>query len=297
MGIAIFALGGEGGKMFGGKHAGSVTRLSIAILALFATVAFSGFAHAVAISNTDYELAVTLGGVFQPAFGAGTNTTSFCDAGTGGGCQSSTATMTEPFMEITGTQSCAPGFASCPQATAASASAIITYWYAVIDAADPTNTTIRVPLLITANISTQVSGTPGTSTGVTGLVAWTTFNGTVDTIKGCSTLATTVCNFAPNSDASVTNSPFDVQSNVQESITLRLDGGTGQVGSSSFTGIIDPLIEIDPIFLENNPGFSLEFGANVPPDTIAIAAPEPSTIGLFATGLIAFGFMRRRMSR
>jgi hypothetical protein len=55
------------------------------------------------------------------------------------------------------------------------------------------------------------------------------------------------------------------------------------------------MVEIDPTFLANNPGYSLLIDPN-PPGTSP--APEPGSLLLLGTGMISLaGVVRRRMSK
>jgi len=52
---------------------------------------------------------------------------------------------------------------------------------------------------------------------------------------------------------------------------------------------LDPMITIDPIWLEENPGYSLAFSPN-----ISSSVPEPLTLSLFGAGLVGAAALRRR---
>ena len=68
-------------------------------------------------------------------------------------------------------------------------------------------------------------------------------------------------------------------------------------GASDSTGaaqaFADPLLEIDPTFLANNPGYSLVFS----PGLISPSTPEPAYWLLLASGLAGATVLRRRRSR
>jgi hypothetical protein len=261
---------------------------------LFITTA--RYAHAnIIIPDATYEIAVSgPTNASFPSDGVGTISEGFCDSGLGGGCQSATATVNGVEASISGTQACKAGFTSCPTATQATAQVSIALFYAVIDSANPLDTTTIVPLLMTASLTTGVSG-PGTSadTSASGVIVW----GETNFIQGCTLLGASYCpSEGPSvgSDASVTDAAFSVQADTVQRIDMSLSGGTASSGDggTGFTGTLDPLVEIDPSFLATHPGFSVEFSANIP--TAPAAVPEPSSIALLTAGLFGLGFSRRK---
>ena len=60
----------------------------------------------------------------------------------------------------------------------------------------------------------------------------------------------------------------------------------------------DPSVSIDPAFLAQDPGATLEFSSNIQQFTPAAGSvPEPSTWVLIALGFAAIGLARARMRR
>ncbi len=236
-------------------------------------------AWAVSIPDAHYELGVSSqvepGGIVFPVFGVGSIGHTYCTPG--GGCETSSAVMNAPDMTISGNMYGLIG--TIPS----SASGIIQYYYAVIGPAD-----VSVPMLISASVSTSVFGGPpgGTVTGVTGRVVWTTGSGSgTESIIGCSTLDPGGCNagggaYYPSS-ASVVDHPFSVSANAVQQIALSLTGSAGYgTVTSYYEGSVDPLVNIDPAWLADNPGYSLEFSSNIS------TVPLPAAIWLFGGGLM-----------
>jgi hypothetical protein len=84
---------------------------------------------------------------------------------------------------------------------------------------------------------------------------------------------------------------------VGDTFDLNLYGQSGGnfSGPGSWSATVDPMVEIDPTFLADNPGYSLIIDAN-PPGTSS--APEPGSLLLLGTGMISLaGVVRRRMSK
>jgi PEP-CTERM motif len=76
-------------------------------------------------------------------------------------------------------------------------------------------------------------------------------------------------------------------------VTLLTVFAVAQVGAGQDTqsATIDPFLSIDPIFLLDNPGLSLEFSSgivNISP------VPEPSTWAMMILGFAGVGFMAYR---
>jgi hypothetical protein len=99
-----------------------------------------------------------------------------------------------------------------------------------------------------------------------------------------------ICNGATctsSSSMSFTDSPIATAGqNIQVQILATGDAGAIGMpnccgGHATFKAIADPTIQIDPSFAYAD-DFTLAFSSNLPP-----AVPEPSSIALFATGLLA----------
>ena len=252
---------------------------------------------AVIIPDASYQIAVSgLGNSLSPPDGIGTLAPGqTCDTGSGGACETSTATVDGFDASITGSDQCRVGF---PQPCAsnsiqATASVVTTIWYAVINPANPLDTT-PVPLLITASITTGVSGTGSASTTASGIVTW---GSGADFIQACTLQGASFCpnpGSAFGSDASTAtnmNAAFSVPVNSAQSVTERLTGDApSSTDGTGFTASIDPFLVINPDFLSTHPGFFIEFSANFP--TAPTSVPEPASLAIFSAGLAALGVMR-----
>jgi hypothetical protein len=266
------------------------TALQLVIVSVL-VIASAPFARATVIPDASYEIAVTINPNItseNPANGIGSLTESYCDSGSGGGCQSATSSVDGTQASIMGSQSCKVGFSPCNNATPSSASVNIALFYEVINLANPSDTSM-VALLFTGNLTTGVSGSNGNATASAAIVV----DGTGIQIQGCTTVAVTSCN-SLGSDASLTNAPFSVPLDSVQRIDLTLSGSALATDPSGvgYTGTLDPLVQIDPNFLAANPNLSLEFSANLPADLTAV--PEPSSFVLLGAGLFGLGFMVRK---
>lgn len=86
------------------------------------------------------------------------------------------------------------------------------------------------------------------------------------------------------------NTPYSIQMNALVG-TQPSVGGSQPIASNGYA-IVDPFIQVDPTFA-NSGEYSLQFSDGVQNGTL-IAAPEPSALLLFGTGLLGLGIMRRR---
>jgi hypothetical protein len=87
-----------------------------------------------------------------------------------------------------------------------------------------------------------------------------------------------------------------VYSNDSADFGLSFNGSSGGpwIGPGGWSAMVDPTVQIDPTFLADNPGYSLEIDPN-PPGTSPV--PEPGSLLLLGTGMISLvGMVRRRMS-
>jgi PEP-CTERM motif len=72
-------------------------------------------------------------------------------------------------------------------------------------------------------------------------------------------------------------------------------GGANDVEGGAGTASADPLIEIDPTYLLNHPGLTLEFSAGVGNGVAPV--PLPSSLALLCSGLAAIVGWRRHQRR
>jgi hypothetical protein len=153
---------------------------------------------------------------------------------------------------------------------------------------------VSVPVIYSATGTTSASATcSGENPDTTCAYVGVSFSGTgaTSSLLACSPS----CADEPSSfsESLVGN----VYSNEAADFGLNLIGQSGGnfAGPGSWSATLDPMVEIDPAFLADNPGYSLEIDAN-PPGTSA--APEPGSLLLLGTGMISLaGVVRRRMSK
>jgi hypothetical protein len=162
----------------------------------------------------------------------------------------------------------------------------------------------QIPILITTNLTAQIIGDPGAN----GANAEITV--TPQPLDPGSNVMREACEPQPGcgANSSSFNGTFDVTALADVAAEVGMQVSAGSVGLFSGGGGValasaDPSIEIDPTFLADNPGLTLEFSAGVanalPP------TPEPSTLTLLAAGLAALaavslrreGLIRRAVHR
>jgi hypothetical protein len=88
--------------------------------------------------------------------------------------------------------------------------------------------------------------------------------------------------------------PFTVNSSDEFSISVSAvatPNDSGGVLGTSANAVADPFIQIDPTFLENNPGDSLAFSPDI--TNAATSAPEPSSLVLLSGALVLWICFRR----
>jgi hypothetical protein len=87
-----------------------------------------------------------------------------------------------------------------------------------------------------------------------------------------------------------------VLSNTQRAIALSFNIQLLD-GAGSASGLIDPLLTIDPVFALANPDFHLEFSDGVGNSAANGAVPVPAALPLFASGLGLMGLLGWRRKR
>jgi hypothetical protein len=263
---AIFVLGALVGAAFA-SHAYATTVVPDAI----GSVDFEAFVASTSNTNTQtgINLSTTSGGTINGA--AGASETTSMSAATGG-------VSIQPSPNISGSAS-AFGIAG-----AVVNLDLLSYFRVV----GPTNAAVPV------NIVGSGSVTANASNSIAVLYFSGPFVGTIQLGSACQFSDCSGFNnhsaFAVNSNQIVTANPNQAYS---LELVLSLSVNSSSLGTSDFSsGFVDPTVAIDPLFLLQNPGFSLEFSLNA--GNTPLATPLPGALPLFATGLGGLVLLGRR---
>jgi hypothetical protein len=168
------------------------------------------------------------------------------------------------------------------------------YWYSVNGPAN-----LTVPLRISGFIDLSVEGP---SAWMIGRI-WYTTSSTPALFQACASDQLYVCqsnnvHLAHSSTSSIqrtlSNQLYYVTANSLQSVDLSLGGNASPLGGAGgrYTGLLDPVITIDPAFLAANPTYSLSFSEGLQ------AVPAPGALVLLGTALGALGVRvtRRRLA-
>lgn len=235
-------------------------------LAAIALAALTPAANANTVYAATFEISAEGG---TPISHPGTVNGSGCNLGSEGGCESSTASLAYSNGDITSSVS---GSNSGGVAVAnASAQTDGTFWFELVGPAN-----VSVPLIITANGTTSANG-PDTE----GLVQIFFGGGSFYACTGAGNAASS-CVSEPASFSG--SKSYSLTSNTLSDVEV-IVAGSSSLGSSSFSASADPMVVIDPSFV-NADEFSLVFSADV---------PEPSSLALLFIGLaLLAGSIHRR---
>jgi hypothetical protein len=157
------------------------------------------------------------------------------------------------------------------------------YWFRV---SGPTG--VNVPIIIEASGSvTQSLTTPNTAQ-----LSFGTPSGVSEIASACLGADAINCGSLGSKASFSIATPETVISgadyNLQMTVFAVAQAGAGQDTQSAS---IDPFLSIDPTFLLDNPGFSLEFSSGV---VNVSPVPEPSTWAMMILGFCGLGFMAYR---
>jgi len=235
-------------------------------------------AHATAIPGPTE--AVTC--VFNPVSGGATIQHGTTDCSVGG----STATIaTAPNVSLFATGG------EGPNSNSSMGSASLAYFFEVLGGTQFE----QIPILITTDLSAGFTGNGGAGASIT--ITPQPLAPTFDVV------GKTVCaNVDAISCPSSEGASFDGTLNgtalegVAGQVELFASGGGGGTNGGSGTATADPLIQIDPTFLLNHPGLTLDFSPGVV-NGLPSAVPEPSAFVLLATALAGLAGLRRRRRR
>ncbi len=168
-----------------------------------------------------------------------------------------------------------------------------TFFYA-INGPSSLQIPVEVPLILIANLTTSVTGGPFDT-------ANSDIEGSFGAFQACSSLLVTTC--FGNPAAIAIDKSFEVNSGIQQDITILTDSNGGQDASNGLsTGFAEAsgvCLEIDPTFLAANPGFSLAVSSDVTLQCVSSSTPptpvpEPGSLAFLLTGLGLIGLTARR---
>jgi hypothetical protein len=158
------------------------------------------------------------------------------------------------------------------------------YWFRVDGPAG-----VMVPIIIDANGGvTQSLTTPNSAQLYLG-----TPSGTSLLASAClGTPAINCTSLGSKANFSIA-APITVTSNANYNLQMDVYA-VAQInnGTDVQSAFIDPFVSIDPTFLSNNPGFSLEFSQGILNEVSAV--PEPSTWAMVILGFFGVGFVAHR---
>ena len=268
---------------------GATAGAALALLAVFALASLASPAQAAPVlpevSYLIYPSAVTIVPERQP----GTYFGELCSPWDGSCAQSSASAMPNQVLTVSGAAAGTDNLGAN-----GSSSAQMTYFYSVNGPAN-----VTVPLRISGLIDLTVEGS------VTWLVGHIFYgqgpahpNGII--FNACASDWLGVCQGAnvhldntstTHINRELDNAPYTVTANTVQYVELRLTGNSSPIGGGggSYRGYLDPVIEIDPLFLAANPGYSLAFSAGLQ------TVPVPGALVLFGSAVaLTTGWQTRR---
>lgn len=160
---------------------------------------------------------------------------------------------------------------------------------------------VLVPMLFSGNLYVDVSGDDTT--------AQAEIVGLPQTFEMCITeQGTTVSDcggtrgLLNGTTLSINNYAYDVSSNTFQFLDLYAAANAGYgplLGEAAqyFDASYDPMLTIDPSWLTDHPGYSLELSSNIILGSPGSSVPEPATLALFGLGLAGVGLSRPRRAR
>lgn len=173
----------------------------------------------------------------------------------------------------------------------ANSGAYLDYWYSVNGPAN-----VPVPLRISGFIDLSVEGP---STWMIGRIWYTTASNPGGiSFQACASDLLYVCQansiHLDHSSTSaiqrtLSNQLYHVTANSLQAVQLNIGGNASPSGGAGghYSGLVDPVITIDPAFLAANPGYSLSFSEGL------AAVPAPGALVLLGTALGALAMRVR----
>ena len=200
---------------------------------------------------------------------------SACEPGIYGGCETSNG-YALPGLAVSASGVTVGGFYTAVGASQSQ----ITYYYEVLGPA------YSVPMEISGVLTTSATGANAQSNA--GISATYGPN-----LNACSTTMMGGCLFGYPANASLNDAAYTVPTGVIAAVSL-IAYGYSDDGSGGYSALADPMVQIDPAFLLDNPGFSLVFSSNI---TSLSAVPEPAAWAMVMVGLGGLGAAMRSRRR
>jgi hypothetical protein len=173
----------------------------------------------------------------------------------------------------------------------------IVQYYVDVVSPDGASPGAAVPMTISANITNSASGYNATADGsiVMEYEGTNQFIGSIGastscSISACSSQSGVLGVLGTQGTLNLVNAPYSVFADSTYFIEMVSESSTDYEGGTA-SDTVDPFIAIDPTWLAENPGYTLEISSNV---TQTSPVPLPATAYLLLSGLGGLALMGRR---